>query len=96
MIQVEERVGEPHQLADYCIFPVEKRHIIQPPGMRWVIFWHRPSAVIIQQKDGSDEILKIGDPTRKAQLILLAISLVGSLLLLLSGTNRRTSVPMQI
>jgi hypothetical protein len=92
LIQVEERVGEPHQLVEYRIFPVEKRHIIQPPGMRWVVFWHRPSAVIIQQKDGSDEILKIGDPTRKAQLILLALSLVGSLLLLLSGTNKPSFV----
>jgi hypothetical protein len=46
------------------------------------LFWHRPSAVVVQHPDGTDEVIQIEDPTRKAQLFLLGIGLIGSLLII--------------
>jgi len=88
LIHTEERVGKPHKMTGYSIFTVEKNFQYQPPGMRWVLFWHRPSAVIIQHKDGTDEVLNIIDHTRKAQLIIFAFGLIGALLIQLMLKTR--------
>ena len=79
----EERVGKPINVSGYNLYPVEKLSQYQPPGMSGVISWHRPSAVIIQHKDGSKDVIDIQDPTRKAQCVLMAIGLIGSILILL-------------
>jgi len=84
----EERVGKPINVSGYNLYPVEKLSQYQPHGMSGVISWHRPSAVIIQHKDGSKEVIKIQDPTRKAQFILLAFGLTGSMLMLLMAFLR--------
>jgi hypothetical protein len=46
-----------------------------------VLTWRRPSAVLVQYPDGTEEVITIQDPTRKAQIILLFVGLVGSILM---------------
>jgi len=79
----EERMGKPVKVAGYNLYPVEKLSLYQPPGMGGVISWHRPSAVIIQHEDGSKDVVDIQDPTRRAQYVLLAFGLIGSIVMLL-------------
>ena len=72
------------------VIPVLKSTHIQPPGMWGVLLWRRPSAVLIQNPDGSDEMIKIQDATRKAQLLLLGIGILGSLFIsIISNSQKR-------
>jgi len=82
-IQTENRAGKPIEVDDYKIIPIEKSSRIQPPGMWGVLRWHRPSAVVVQHPGSIDEVIEIQDPTRKAQLVLLGVGLIGSLILIL-------------
>jgi hypothetical protein len=89
LVHTENRAGKPVRVDDYQLIPIEKSYRWQPPGMWGVLLWHRPSVVVVQHPDGSNEVIKIQDPTRKAQLILLGIGLVGSLFMLF--LNKRIS-----
>jgi amino acid transporter len=82
LIHTENRAGKPIQIAGYQFVPIEKSSRMQPPGKWGVLFWRRPSAVVVQHPDGTDEVIEIQDQTRKAQAILLGIGLVGSFLIL--------------
>lgn len=91
-IHTENRAGKPVRVADYHLIPVERYHRIQPPGMWGVLLWRHPSAVIIQHPDAADEVIEINDSTREAQIFLLALGLVVSIILLLlnsSSSERR-------
>jgi hypothetical protein len=92
LIQTENRAGKPIEVYDYKLIPIEKSSRIQPPGMWGVLRWYRPSAVVVRHPRSVDEVIEIEDPTRKAQLVLLGVGLVGSLILILfnkCSNNRR-------
>jgi len=80
-LYTKNRAGKTYTVNETQLTPIVKSTRVQPPGMRGVLLWHRPSAVVVQHPGGRDEIIAIQDPTRKAQLLLLGISLVGSLLI---------------
>jgi len=82
LIQTESRTVPPIELAGYRLIPIEKTSQVQPPGMWGVLCWRRPSAVLVQHTDGLEEVITIQDRTRKAQIILLGLGLVGSILIL--------------
>jgi hypothetical protein len=89
LVHSENRVGKPISVADYHLLPVEKTLRIQPPGMWGVLLWRRPSKVIIQHPDTSDEVIEIHDPTREAQIFLVALGVVVSIIILLiKGTTK--------
>jgi len=83
LIQTENRAGKPIPAGSTFIVPIERMVKVQPPGMWGVALWHRPSAVVVQHPDGSDEVIEIQDPTRQAVLTLLGFGIFGSLLMLL-------------
>lgn len=83
LIHTTNRAGKPYQINETRLTPIIKSTRLQPPGMWGVLLWHRPASVVVQHPDGTDEIIEIQDPTRKAQLLLLGIALVGSLLIAL-------------
>ncbi|HBX70993.1 MAG TPA: hypothetical protein DEH25_16865 [Chloroflexi bacterium] len=76
LIQLENRVGRPIQAGEFKIIPIEQSLQFQPPGMRFFSFWRKPSSVIVQHPDGSDELLEIQDPTRQAQITLWGLALL--------------------
>jgi hypothetical protein len=39
-------------------------------------FWRKPSSVIVEHPDGSDEVLEIQDVTRQAQIVLISIAAI--------------------
>jgi hypothetical protein len=90
LVHTENRVGKPVRINGYQLIPIEKSSRLQPPGMWGVLLWHHPSAVVVQHPDGSNEVIEIRDPTRKAQLILLGIGLIGTLFMLFM--NKRISI----
>ena len=88
LIQLENRVGRPIKAGPYKIVPIEGSLQLQPPGMRGFFFWRKPSSVVVQYPDGSDEILEIPDITRQAQISLVSFALIFSLVVWLIGRKR--------
>ena len=88
LIQLENRVGKPIKVGPYKIVPIEGSLQLQPPGMRGFFFWRKPSSVVVQYPDGSDEILEIPDITRQAQISLVSFALIFSLVVWLIGRKR--------
>jgi hypothetical protein len=81
LIHSENRAGKPIDLDGTLIVPIEKSARMQPPGMWGLLLWRRPSAVVVQHPNGSEEVIQIQDSTRTAQITLLGIALIGSLLI---------------
>ncbi len=88
LIQLENRVGKPIKAGPYKIVPIEGSLQLQPPGMRGFFFWRKPSSVVVQHPDGSDEILDIPDITRQAQISLVSFALIFSLVVWLISRKR--------
>jgi len=77
LIQIENRVGKPVKAGQYQIIPIEQSLQIQPPGMRYFFFfWRKPSSVVVEYPDGSDEIIGIQDLTRLAQITIWGFALL--------------------
>jgi hypothetical protein len=89
LIQLENRVGNPIKTGQYLIVPIEASLQFQPPGMRGFFFWKKPSSMIIQYPDGSDEVIEVPDITRQAQIMLVGFALVISLAAWLIGRSAR-------
>ena len=77
---IETRAGNPLRLKDMEIIPFKQAVRIQPRGLWGVLLWDRPSAVVVQFNDGTEEVLQIRDITRRAQVGILGFALVGTLL----------------
>jgi hypothetical protein len=93
LIQLENRVGKPIKAGPYKIVPIEGSLQLQPPGMRGFFFWRKPSSVIVQHPDGSDEVLEIPDVTRQAQIAMISIAFTISLLVwLFARKHQETSI----
>ena len=83
LVQIEKRSGKSIRIGNYQITPLEKASRVQPPGMWGVLIWNRPSGVLVQHPDGTDEVIEIHDQTRRAQLGLLGLGLIGSILIMI-------------
>ena len=81
LVNIQNRAGQTIRLGGAKFIPVEKVVQMQPPGMGGFFSWRRPSLVLVEQPDGTEEIIKIQDPTRQAQIAFLLIGIVGSILI---------------
>ncbi len=81
LLDYETKAGAPIQAGDVKLIPLAKSVKIAPPGMSGGLVWNRPAAVIVQQPDGQETVLPIQDVTRQAQIALLAMGVLGSLLI---------------
>lgn len=88
LVQFENRVGRAIESGPYEIIPIEQSLQLQPPGMRAFMFWRKPSSVIVQHPDGTEEVLEILDVTRQAQISLIGITLLVTLLVWLISLKR--------
>ena len=79
LVSVENYAGQTIRIGATKVIPVEQAIRVQPPGMWGFLSWRRPSMVLVEHPDGSEEIIKVQDPTRQAQIILLCIGLIGSI-----------------
>jgi hypothetical protein len=85
LVKTEKLAGIPIQAGSARLIPVETATRFQPPGMWGVLLWRRPTAVVVQHAGGDEEVIPIRDATRQAQLTLLGIGLLGSLLVLMAN-----------
>lgn len=77
LLQLENRVGKPIKAGQYQIIPIEQSLQVQPPGMQhFFFFWRKPSSVVVEHPNGSDEIISITDVTRLAQITIWGVALL--------------------
>lgn len=83
LFQIENLPGQPIQAGANTITLFSQVVRFTPPGLPGGFIWNRPHSLLVQGPDGSEEVLPIEDVTRKAELTLLGLGLLGGLLLLL-------------
>jgi hypothetical protein len=91
LVVTEKLAGAPVQVGSTRLIPIETATRIQPPGMWGVLLWRRPTAVIVQHAEGTEDVLPIQDVTRRAQLTLLGVGLLSSILVLLANRFRKNN-----
>jgi len=82
--------GEPQKVGDQTITVVSR-------ALRWTwpmgfggIVWNRPVAVKIQTANGVEHVLPVVDETRRQEIIILALGLVGAILISMLFRPRRS------
>ena len=86
---METNAALPVKAKDLQLIPLAQSVRIGLPGLPAGLIWNRPTAVIVQDDMGEQQVLPIQDVTRNLQLLLLGLGLVGSLMIwLVFGRGR--------
>lgn len=72
--------GEPVIAGEVRIYPVARSYRINFPAASGGIVWNRPLAVIVEDSNGSRQIIPVQDRTRQLQITFLAAGFFGTLL----------------
>ncbi len=78
----------PFEVGDATVKLLSRSLRFQPASYRWALIWQRPKAVVVRKQNGDQEILPIRNVTRRAQLIIIGLGLLVSLLIWL-GLRKR-------
>ncbi len=91
ILQVETRAGEPIRAFGAEIIPFSRAMILRFPGNSGGVIWNRPISVLVGTGGEHEEILRVRDVTRLAQVIILSAGLLGSVLIWLLFNNRKNA-----
>jgi len=80
-LTIETLPGETIQAGRNKITPFSQAVNLILPGATGGLIWNRPVSVLVQEADGSEQVLPVLDVTRIVQLALLGIGLAGGILL---------------
>ena len=72
--------GEPVVVNDLTVYPVARSYRVNMPGARGGIVWNRPLAVIVEDTDGTRQILPVIDRTRQLQIAIFSAGFIVTLL----------------
>ena len=81
IFDIETHAGEPIRPGRTRLIPFVQSVRLNIPGASGGIVWNRPTSVLAQTPDGQETVLQIRDITRQAQLTLLGLGVLGSLLI---------------
>jgi len=87
-IGFEIQRGEPVTAGGIQVTPLTKTFKLPIPTISGGLIWNRPFAVEVRTADGNEWSLPVPDVTRRAQIALLAMGLIGVLLIGLVSRNR--------
>lgn len=73
-MNVEIQAGESVSIGEHTVTPFAQSVQIRFPGMGGFI-WNRPVSVLVQNKDGEEEVLPIIDVTRQALFGFIGLGL---------------------
>lgn len=88
----ETSAGEPVQVNNLTVYPVARSYRINMPGTRGGVVWNRPLAVIVEDNQGTRQVLAVIDRTRRLQIAILGAGLVITLLTWLIFRNSRKPI----
>ena len=80
-LEIESRAGEPVHVGQTRLTPFIQTVRINLPGPSGVFSWSRPDSVLAQNSTEEEQIIPIIDVTRRAQLMILGLGLLSSLLI---------------
>ncbi len=89
LIEYETRTGDPIQAGNTTLIPFGKVLVIRLPGLPGGLIWNRPISVLATTPDGQEQVIRIVDQTRLAQLSILGASIIGTLLIWLIAQRRK-------
>jgi hypothetical protein len=89
LLTIENRPGKTIRAGALSLTPFVQAVQFRPPGLAGGVSWTRPTSVLVRQADGSETVLPIDDITRRLQIGLLTMGLLGGLFIWLLG--RRSS-----
>jgi hypothetical protein len=72
--------GEPVVVGDVKVYPVARSYRINFPSDKGGISWNRPLAVIVEDSQGSRQVIPVQDRTRQLQVGILLAGLFGTIL----------------
>lgn len=90
---LETYAGEQIQFGDRKLIPFSQALTIQWPFFDGGFIWNRPVSILETAPDGSEQVIKIYDVTRIAQILLWSLGTIGALLiwLLFRTTTQKRS-----
>ena len=80
IIVQQTSAGEPVEVNDLTVYPVARSYRVNLPGARGGIIWNRPLAVIVEDADGTRQILPVIDRTRQLQIAIFSAGFIVTLL----------------
>ncbi len=84
LIDAKIQAGQAIRASNFEFVPLVRKIRIQPPDYRGILLWGTPEAVVVQSPNGDQAVFPIRDHTRRAQMLLLGIGLLGSFLIWLT------------
>jgi hypothetical protein len=72
--------GEPVAMGDVNLYPIARSYRINFPGYQGGIAWNRPLAVVVEDSQGSRQVIPVQDRTRQLQVGILFAGLAGTIL----------------
>ncbi len=88
-LQIETRPAETLRAGNIRLIPFAQSVRISLPGIPGGLIWNRPVSVLAVYPDGREEVTPIPDVTRRIQIAIFGIGLLGGLLMCMSFLNRQ-------
>jgi hypothetical protein len=82
LFSIETQAGEPIKAGDVKLVPFSQAVSLRFPGLNGGFIWNRPVSVLTVLPDGQEQVIAVRDVTREAQIIVLGMGIVGSILML--------------
>jgi len=87
-VVIETKAGATVQAGGNQITPLAQVVRLGLPGIDGGLIWNRPVAVRVKLQDSQEQVLPVIDVTRLAQITVLGLGLLGSLLIWLLWRKR--------
>ena len=80
-ISLETYAGEQIISGQRKILPFSQAMTIQIPFFNGGLIWNRPVSILEITPDGNEQVTRIQDVTRMAQIVLWSVGVIGALLI---------------
>ena len=76
---ITNTAGEPRHAGSLRITPFNQTWQLRFPGLPGGLIWNRPTAVLVTDPQGQDQVLAVPDPTREAILKITGYTLLAAI-----------------
>lgn len=76
VFETVRHIQNPIKVTGGEVFPIGRTTHIQVPGLPVRLGWSRPTSILFKRSDGTEEILRVPDQTRRSQLTMLGLALL--------------------
>ncbi|MGQ9501609.1 MAG: hypothetical protein ACUVSF_04995 [Anaerolineae bacterium] len=88
-IHIRTNVGKAIHINGNTIVPIARSVHIQLPLLPGGLIWNRPTAILVRQSDGTEYTLPVHDVTRRLQVLVMIVGVLGTLFFWLARRGKR-------